>query len=109
MYFHLQKITFCATGWIAFRILFNAPWRALSDGSDGAYVSHAKKKGVENTVFYLNYSTYEGEPARLYRTPAEIGRDIVMIKDRINKTREMLNIRGLLTDIAAELSHSCFF
>jgi hypothetical protein len=62
----------------------------------------AKKKGVENTVFYLNYSTYEGEPSRLYRTPAEIGRDIINIKDKVDRTAEMLNIRGLLTEMVAE-------
>ena len=53
-------------------------------------------------MFYLNYSTYEGEPARLYRTPAEIGRDIILIKDKIDKTSRMLNIRGLLTDAVSE-------
>lgn len=55
-------------------------------------------------MFYLNYSTYEGEPPRLYRTPSQIIRDIILIKDSIDKTSEMLNIRGLLTDTVAELA-----
>lgn len=59
-------------------------------------------KGVENTVFFLNYSTYEGEPARLYRTPAEIRRDINIIKERIDTTVSMLNVRALLTDMVSE-------
>ncbi len=50
----------------------------------------------------MNYSTYEGEPTRLYRTPAEIGRDVILIKDKIDRTAEMFNIRGMLTDILSE-------
>lgn len=53
-------------------------------------------------MFYTNYSTYEGEPARLYRTPGEIRRDINSIKDKIQKTDEMLNIRNILTEMIGE-------
>ena len=54
------------------------------------------------TVFFTNYSTYEGEPIRLYRTPEEIGRDIGCIRDKLKKTEEMLNVRSILTDMITE-------
>ncbi len=53
-------------------------------------------------MFFTNYSTYEGEPIRLYRTPEEIGRDIGNIKEKIEKTAGMLNVRSILTDMIAE-------
>ena len=53
-------------------------------------------------MFYTNYSTYEGEPARLYRTPGEIRRDINTIKDKIEKVGNMLNIRNMLTEMISE-------
>ena len=52
-------------------------------------------------MFFTNYSTYEGEPVRLYRTPEEIGRDIGLIRDKIEKTAEMLNVRSILSDMIA--------
>ena len=52
-------------------------------------------------MFFTNYSTYEGEPVRLYRTPEEIGRDIGFIKNKIEKTQEMLNIRSIISDMIA--------
>ena len=53
-------------------------------------------------MFYTNYSTYEGEPARLYRTPGEIRRDINAIKTKIEETGNMLNIRHILTETISE-------
>ncbi|MBQ7363410.1 MAG: hypothetical protein IJW48_03050 [Clostridia bacterium] len=53
-------------------------------------------------MFFTNYSTYEGEPIRLYRTPEEIGRDIGNIKEKIEKTGNMLNVRSILCDMIAE-------
>lgn len=58
-----------------------------------------RRKGVEKTVFYTNYSAYEGEPVRLYRTPGEIRRDISEIKDKIRETGRMLNTRHILTEM----------
>ena len=52
-------------------------------------------------MFFTNYSTYEGEPVRLYRTPEEIGRDIGFIRDKIEKTSQMLNVRSILSDMIA--------
>ena len=53
-------------------------------------------------MFFTNYSTYEGKPVRLYRTPEEIRRDISTIKDKIEMTSDMLNIRSILTDMITE-------
>ncbi len=54
------------------------------------------RKGVK-TVFFQNYSTYEGEGARLYRSPVRIREDIIEIKNRIKSVDAMLNIRDMLT------------
>ena len=62
------------------------------------------RKGVEKTVFYTNYSAYEGEPVRLYRTPEEIRRDISEIKDKIKETGRMLNTRHILTEMISCLA-----
>jgi len=48
-------------------------------------------------VFFRNYSTYEGEPARLYRSPERIREDIFEIKTRIEAVDRMLNVRDILT------------
>ncbi|MBQ9085243.1 MAG: hypothetical protein IJY24_06275 [Clostridia bacterium] len=53
-------------------------------------------------MFYTNYSSYEGEPVRLYRSVGEIRRDICEIKRRIASTDERLNVRLLLGEIASE-------
>ncbi len=53
-------------------------------------------------MFYTNYSRYEGEPIRLYRSVGEIRRDIGEIKRRIASTTERLNVRLLLGEIATE-------
>lgn len=56
------------------------------------------------SVFYSNYSTYEGEATRLYRSCDEIKRDIKEIKRRIATTDAMLNVRNMLTEAIAEYS-----
>jgi len=58
------------------------------------------------TVFRTNYSTYEGEAPRLYRTTEEIRRDIKDIKERIAETSAMLNIRNMLTEVIAEYAEA---
>jgi seryl-tRNA synthetase len=50
-------------------------------------------------VFFRNYSTYEGEPARLYRSPEKIREDIFEIRTKIEAVDRMLNIRNVLTDV----------
>lgn len=68
---------------------------------DAAPFPGGKKERSCFTVFFTNYSTYEGEPVRLYRTPEEIGRDIGFIRDKIEKTSQMLNVRSILSDMIA--------
>ena len=59
------------------------------------------RKG-EVTVFFANCSTYEGERARLYRSPERIREDILEIKSRIESVDSMLNIRDVLTEAINE-------
>ena len=56
----------------------------------------------EVTVFFRNYSTYEGEAARLYRTPDKIREDILEIKSRIATVNSRLNIRDVLMSVIDE-------
>ena len=53
-------------------------------------------------MFFRNYSTYEGEPARLYRSPDRIREDIFEIKTKIESVDSMLNIRSVLTSMIDE-------
>lgn len=53
-------------------------------------------------MFFRNYSTYEGEPARLYRSPERIREDIFDIKTKIESVDSMLNVRNILTDMLSE-------
>ena len=53
-------------------------------------------------MFFRNYSTYEGEPARLYRSPDVIRRDILDIKTKIASVNSRLNIRNVLTAMIDE-------
>ena len=53
-------------------------------------------------MFFRNYSSYEGEPARIYRSPERIREDICEIKAKIESVDSMLNIRTVLTDVIDE-------
>ncbi len=57
-------------------------------------------------MFFRNYSTYEGEPARLYRSPDKIREDICEIKTRIKAVDSKLNIRNILTEVMDECAFS---
>ena len=48
---------------------------------------------------YRSFDTVNGIPARIYRTPEEIKRDIRAISVRIEETSSMLNIREMLVNI----------
>lgn len=48
---------------------------------------------------YRGYDVENGLPPRIYRTPAEIRRDIAEISEKIEQTGDMLNIRALLIDL----------
>lgn len=50
-------------------------------------------------MFFRNYSTYEGEPARLYRSPKAIREDILDIKTRIDMVNAQLNVRDVLASV----------
>ena len=50
-------------------------------------------------MFFVNGSTYEGERARLYRSPNAIREDILEIKTKIEAVNSMLNIRNLLVEL----------
>ncbi len=50
-------------------------------------------------MFFGNCSIYEGERAKLYRSPSEIREDIIEIKNKIESVNSMLNIRNMLTSM----------
>lgn len=50
-------------------------------------------------MFFANYSTYEGERARLYRSPDRIREDIFEVKTKISSIDSMLNIRNIVTEM----------
>ena len=52
----------------------------------------------------VSYNTYEGEPTRIYRRPADIRSDIAEIKAKIAETDNMINVRSLLLDALSEFS-----
>ena len=53
-------------------------------------------------MFFRNYSTYEGEPARLYRSPDKIREDINAIKNKMESVNSSLNIRNVIAAIMDE-------
>ena len=55
-------------------------------------------------MFFVNYSTYEGEPMRLYRSPERIREDICDIRTRIESVDSKLNVRNILTAIIDEVA-----
>ncbi len=56
------------------------------------------------TLFRRSFSTYEGEPPSLYRSPESIRRDIKVIKTEIAKITASLNIRNILAEAIARLA-----
>ena len=48
---------------------------------------------------YSCLNPIEGQPARLYRSPAEIHRDMLMISARIRENEEMLSVHNLLIEM----------
>ena len=48
---------------------------------------------------------YEGMPARLYRSPCEIRRDMSKISKQINEADEMLSVHNILVEMLAECAH----
>ena len=50
-------------------------------------------------MFFANCSTYEGERARLYRSPDRIREDISEIKTKIESVGSMLNVRNILMEM----------
>ena len=53
-------------------------------------------------MFFRNYSTYEGEGARLYRSPEAIRRDITDIRTKIETINLKLNVRSVLAGMIDE-------
>ena len=53
-------------------------------------------------MFFRNYSTYEGGPARIYRSPDKIRKDIFDIKTKIETVNAKLNVRDVLASMIDE-------
>lgn len=56
-------------------------------------------------MFFRNYSTYEGEPARLYRSPDAIREDIFAIKTKIESVNKLLNVRNVLESMIDDYAY----
>jgi hypothetical protein len=56
-------------------------------------------KGDKEKKMYRTYDMVNGIPPRIYRTPAEIRRDIDEISSKIKETNLKLNLRALVIDI----------
>ena len=50
-------------------------------------------------MFFRNYSSYEGEAARIYRAPNAIREDILEIRKKIDEVDAMLNVRTILNSV----------
>ena len=53
---------------------------------------------------FVNANVYEGMPARLYRSPCEIRRDMTRISKQIKEADEMLSVRNILVELLSEWS-----
>ena len=53
---------------------------------------------------FVNSNVYEGMPARLYRSPCEIRRDMTKISKQIKEADEMLSVRNILVELLSEWS-----
>ena len=52
----------------------------------------------------VHSSVNEGMPARLYRSPCEIRRDMTRISKQIKEADEMLSVRNILVELLSEWS-----
>ena len=53
---------------------------------------------------FVSANVYEGMPARLYRSPCEIRRDMTRISKQIKEADEMLSVRNILVEMISECS-----
>lgn len=51
---------------------------------------------------FVSANVYEGMPARLYRSPCEIRRDMTRISKQIKEADEMLSVRNILMEMISE-------
>ncbi len=51
---------------------------------------------------FVSANVYEGMPARLYRSPCEIRRDMTRISKQIKEADEMLSVRNILAEMISE-------
>lgn len=51
---------------------------------------------------FASANVYEGIPARLYRSPCEIRRDMLEISKKIKEADEMLSIHNILMEMLSE-------
>ncbi len=67
-----------------------------------------KRKGrlILQTVFFRPHSNYEGIGARLYRSCGEIKEDMDKIREKIDASLGMLNIRTMLTEAMARYAEA---
>ena len=51
---------------------------------------------------FVHANVYEGMPARLYRSPCEIRRDMTRISKQIKEADEMLSVHNILVEMLSE-------
>ncbi len=56
-------------------------------------------------MFFVKCSTYEGDRAKLYRSPESIREDISEIKTKIDAVNSMLNVRNILMEMIDATAH----
>ena len=54
-------------------------------------------------MFFLNCSSYEGQPVIVFREPDDIRRDIFGIKQKIKSASEMFNPRAALMELVCRI------
>ena len=52
-------------------------------------------------MYFVNYSTYEGRPPMIFRSPEVIRRDLFNIKEKIKATNEQLNVHSALMELVS--------
>ena len=53
-------------------------------------------------MLFVRADNYNGLPHRLYRLPEEINRDIGIIRNKIELTRERINVPNVISEILKE-------
>ena len=65
-------------------------------------VTNLRKRKKEDVKLYSCMNVNEGAPARLFRAPSEIRREMIGISRTIRENEEMLSVHNLLVEMIPE-------